>query len=398
MFLDAKRKTWGLILLDGENGDCVKIGAEPKRLHRLPDKAIFVAPMVLVNQGCSRFAYCDFDVLFQHAIQSIAGPKTDEDLLLFLTALLNTPLTAYYTFHTAANLGVERDKVHFQELLQLPFPLPEQTKSPRASSEIVREAAARLRRARDEMLAAGLNDVNRNDTRQEAIREVTELVYRYYDLTRWERALVEDTVKIFRPSSTPATYTKAIPTVNEAGADDRETYAELLCQTVNRWAQRSRYFLTPSILVAWKKTSLCLADSRRQASQHASVASCGIRRRGRHDVFHSDSEGPCEIRCRSAMRRNAWLRARRKHSSRTLGGVQSNQSQTGSSLADKRWRIPTAPTGKQSSIPRHHEAPTARRSISDLPLASSSSLELIGGVCFALNQISHRSAPQKSVK
>ena len=250
LFLDAKRKTWGLILLDGENGDCVKIGAEPKRLHRLPDKAIFVAPMVLVNQGCSRFAYCDFDVLFQHAIQSIAGPKTDEDLLLFLTALLNTPLTAYYTFHTAANLGVERDKVHFQELLQLPFPLPEQTKSPRESSEIVREAAARLRRARDEMLAAGLNDVNRNDTRQEAIREVTELVYRYYDLTRWERALVEDTVKIFRPSSTPATYTKAIPTVNEAGADDRETYAELLCQTVNRWAQRSRYFLTPSILVA----------------------------------------------------------------------------------------------------------------------------------------------------
>jgi hypothetical protein len=250
LFLDAKRKTWGVVLLDGEHGDCPKIGPEPKRLHRLPDRAIFTAPMVLVNQGCSRFAYCEFDVLFQHAIQSIAGPKKDEDLLLFLTALLNTPLTTYYTFHTAANLGVERDKVHFEELLQLPFPLPEQTKSPKESSEIVREVAARLRRAHDEMLAAGLNDVNRSHTRQEAIRELTELVYRYYDLARWERALVEDTAKIFRPSSTPATYTKAIPTLTEVGADDREAYAELLCQTINRWAHRSRYFLTPSILVA----------------------------------------------------------------------------------------------------------------------------------------------------
>lgn len=250
LFLNAKRKTWGVVLLGGENGDCTKIGPEPNRLHRLPDRAIFTPPMVLVNQGCSRFAYCDFDVLFQDAIQSIAGPKADEDLLLFLVALLNAPLTTYYTFHTAANLGVERDKVHFEELLQLPFPLPEQTKNPVESSRTIREVARRLRRARDEMLAAGINDVSRAAAREEAVREVTELVYRYYDLTRWERALVEDTARIFRPSSTPTTYTKSIPTLVDSGVEDRETYAELLCQTINRWAQRSRYFLAPSLLIA----------------------------------------------------------------------------------------------------------------------------------------------------
>lgn len=250
LFLNARRKTWGVMLLEGEAGDCTKIGPEPNRLHRLPNEAIFTGPMVLVNQGCSRFAHCDFDVLFQHAIQSIAGPKADEDLLLFLTALLNTHLTTYYTFHTAANLGVERDKVHFEELLQLPFPLPEQTKNPVENSKIIREVATRLRRAKGEMLTAGIDDSNREAARDEAVREVTELVYRYYDLTRWERALVEDTAKIFRPSSTPPTYTKPIATVAEAGVEDRETYAELLCQTINRWAQRSRYFLTPSILVA----------------------------------------------------------------------------------------------------------------------------------------------------
>jgi hypothetical protein len=268
-FLAGSNRHWGVIL---EEDDCTSFDDVPDDLRRLPHKSIFTAPMVLVNQGCSRFAYCDFDLLFQHAIQSIAGPKRDEDLLLFLTALLNTPLTTYYTFHTAANLGVERDKVHFEELLQLPFPLPEQTKHPAESSEIICEVARRLRRAREEMLAAGVNEVSRDAARVEAIREVTELVYRYYDLTRWERALVEDTARIFRPSSTPQTYTKPIPTLAESDVEDREAYAGLLCQTINRWAQRSRYFLTPSILVA-KQEGLGLLTITK-TSQRTLLPSC----------------------------------------------------------------------------------------------------------------------------
>jgi hypothetical protein len=246
-FLDANKKNWGLLLLPG---DCDDIGREPQKLHRLPDKSVFNPPLVLVNQGCSRFAFSSLPVLFQHSLQSVAGPKKDEDLLLFLTALLNTPLAAYYTFHTAANLGVERDKVHFEELLQLPFPLPEQTRQPDESWNIVRTVAERLRRARTEMLAAGLDDQQRVATREEAVRDVTELVYRYYGLTRWERALVEDTVNIFEPSKTPTSYTKPIPTLAESSGADREAYAELLCRTLSRWARRSRYSLQPHIRVA----------------------------------------------------------------------------------------------------------------------------------------------------
>lgn len=246
-FLTGASRRWGVHL---HTSDCEPFGSVPEDLRRLPDKAIFTAPMVLVNQGCSRFAFSSFNVLFQHSIQSIAGPRKDEDLLLFLTALLNTPLTTYYTFHTAANLGVERDKVHFEELLQLPFPPPENTKRPDESRAIVREVAARLRRARDEMVAAGFNNQHRSAARDEAICQVTELVYRYYDLTRWERLLVEDTASIFRPSSTPPTYNKPIPTLAESSAPDRRSYAELLCQTINRWAQRSRYSLTPGIRLA----------------------------------------------------------------------------------------------------------------------------------------------------
>ena len=272
LFLNAKKKTWGVALLQGDAGDCSKIGPEPKQLHRLPDKAIFTAPMVLVNQGCSRFAFSNFDVLFQHSIQSIAGPKRDEDFLLFLTALLNTPLTAYYTFHTAANLGVERDKVHFEELLQLPFPPPEKTKRPDESRAIVREVAERLRRARDEMAAAGFNDQHRFAARNEAIREVTELVYRYYDLTRWERMLVEDTTNVFEPSKTPTSDDKLIPTLSESSALDREGYAEVLCQTINRWARRSRYSLTPGIRLA-KREGLALLTLTK-TTERALLLSC----------------------------------------------------------------------------------------------------------------------------
>ena len=262
-FVNADNPRLGLMLVDD---DAEAIGTRFTALHRPRDPAIYRAPMVLVAQGFTAKVFSDRDVLFQDSLQSIAGPKKDEDLLLFLTALLNTPLATYYTFHTAANLGVERDKVHFEELLQLPFPLPEKTKRPDESRAIVREVAARLRRARDEMTAAGINDEHRFAARDQAILEVTELVYRYYDLTAWERALVEDTANIFEPSKTPTSYHKPIPTLAESSPADRAAYAELLCQTINRWAWRSQYSLIPSIRLA-KREGLALLTLNRSTER-----------------------------------------------------------------------------------------------------------------------------------
>jgi hypothetical protein len=84
--------------------------------------------------------------------------------------------------------------------------------------------------------------------------------------------LVEDTAKVFKPSSTPATYNKPIPTGAESSTTDRESYAELLCQTINRWARRSRYSLTPSIHVA-KREGLALLTLTK-TGQHALLLSC----------------------------------------------------------------------------------------------------------------------------
>jgi hypothetical protein len=248
LYLDANNTHFGLFLT---KSDCGSIGGRFQALHRPRSPEIYKAPLVIINQGFSRFAFSEFDVLFQAALQSIAGQQNDKDLLLFLTAFLNSPLATYFLFHTSANWGVERDKVHFEELLQLPFPLPENTKDPAASLAIIRKVATRMIRLRDELADFNeLDEPNREQARKDATRDLNEMVYQYFDLSKWERALVEDTCSIFEPSSTPASLTVSIPTLEPSQVEERKIYAELVCQTINRWARRSGYTLVPSTVLA----------------------------------------------------------------------------------------------------------------------------------------------------
>src|SRR5205823_4417033 len=87
--------------------------------------AVFRAPHVLVSKGFTRVAFADFDVSFQHALRGISGPPEDRDLLVFLTAYLASNLAKYFLFQTSSNWGVSRQEVHVEELLRLPFPLPQ---------------------------------------------------------------------------------------------------------------------------------------------------------------------------------------------------------------------------------------------------------------------------------
>jgi hypothetical protein len=93
--------------------------------RRLPINRIFQPPFVLLNQGFTSAVFFDYQVRFQHSLQSIAGEKGDEDSLLWLAVFLRSRMARYFVFHTAANLGTERDKVHMPEFLRLPFFLPD---------------------------------------------------------------------------------------------------------------------------------------------------------------------------------------------------------------------------------------------------------------------------------
>ena len=97
--------------------------------------------MLLVNKACTKFLFSDFDVLFQDDFQSICAPLEDKGELLFLTAYFASPLAQYLLFHTTANIGIERDIARLNEMLRLPFPLPEDMPKPAEAKRTIADCA-----------------------------------------------------------------------------------------------------------------------------------------------------------------------------------------------------------------------------------------------------------------
>jgi hypothetical protein len=202
----------------------------------------------LINRGFTKFAYVDFPLLFRDALKSIAGPPGDEQLLKFLAGVLNSDLAKYFLFHTSANWGVERNQVHFFELLRLPFPLPAQTQDHRRSNATIAQVTSRIDEVRRR---STINPLRRQDEVESAKREINSLVADYYNLTSWEKMLVDDTTKVFEPSSTPS-LDSSIPTLKLSSEPDRSAYVHTLCATINRWATRSKLQLNGRTFVSRK--------------------------------------------------------------------------------------------------------------------------------------------------
>lgn len=244
------------------------IGASTKYLRRAPHKALFKAPLVLVSKGFGKVAHCYFNVLFEDALRSISGPKEDNDLLVFLSAYLQSKLAWYCLFHTSANWGSERDQVHLSELLRIPFPLPDKEPVTPDGQKIIKQVSRKFDRLRDDLhdslmklrassKSQSLFDEDRaeiNSQWQQERRkladalqtEIEPLIYRYFGLTEQEVMLVEDTIHVFEPSSTPTTWlssqTVTLDDVNETmvkpyNGIGLKLYADTLTTTLNKWAQ-----------------------------------------------------------------------------------------------------------------------------------------------------------------
>lgn len=249
LFVDAGNKKIDLVL---SKSDCQEVSSNYARLHRLPDRRLFQPPMVLVNHSFTRIVFCDFPVLFRHALQSFSGRKKDKEnkeLLLFLAGVFHSPLPFYFLFHTSANWGVERNDIHLDEMLRCPFPLPDDTVNPAKSWDIVRKVATRIMDAKERVEE---NVLGRQNEIESAKSDITEWVFDYYGLRSWERVLVEDTVKIYEPSSTPHSISADIKTLHPSTEDNRREYAAYLCDTLNAWAHRSPLRVSGRGLVARK--------------------------------------------------------------------------------------------------------------------------------------------------
>jgi hypothetical protein len=255
-----------------ELGTYLKVhGYRLDKVHRARDERIFEGPLVLLNQGFSTAAFFEYRVRFQDSLQSIGGTTADADILLWLMVVLRSKFARYFVFHTAANLGTERDKVHLAEVLRLPFFLPDDEAAQANGASIVSEATSKILQLKEEMqedannLLSGLGRSKPGllfrDTfdagsatrelknwlssqRKKARKlqaELEPLVYMYYGLSKQEQALVEDTCEVFDRSGTPSSLDAArnIPTLQPIADTGLEPYATILTETLNSWASGS---------------------------------------------------------------------------------------------------------------------------------------------------------------
>ena len=204
--------------------------------------------MVLINKACTKFLFSDFNVLFQDDFQSISGPITDETELLFLAAVLASPLAKYLLFHTTANMGIERPIARLEELLDLPFPLPEDMPNQDCSQAIIEKCAALLRSLRQELLPSR-SLLEHTSLIQQTEQMLNTLVYDYFSVCDWERYLIDDTVNVFSTSSIPPSLdSEKLLTAKPSTPDNREEYAATLVSTFRGWSRTKSPLWTQSCI------------------------------------------------------------------------------------------------------------------------------------------------------
>jgi len=196
----------------------------------------FKGPHILIPQGVRReegvlrAAYVEQDMCFQHSLQAIRFPEQDKNRAKFLTAVLNSSLAAWYYFHTSANFGADRAKVHEKQLLELPFPPPEDLPDPKGAQQAQDKIVALI----DTLLAhkdAALVDPG---WIQPYIEQANTLVFQYYGLTKDEQALVEDGMRAIIPSMQPRRGENT-PLMQNSSQESRAEYVKTLIAALTRW-------------------------------------------------------------------------------------------------------------------------------------------------------------------
>lgn len=231
-FIKATSDVLNLFLLEQDCAILPSTSVEVRRLLRSTD--IFRAPHVLVAKGFTSTAFADFDVSFQDAVRGIHGPAEDRELLVFLAAYLRTPLARYFLFHTSSNWGVSRQEVHVEEMLRLPFPLPEQQPDPKRSKQIVSTVAKIVDDAAHE---AAADFVDRAGIVHDATRKIEPLIEEYFDVLPMEKSLIEDTVNVIIGSARPTRARPLVPTLKSATKAQQTAYRDRVCEMLNGWAK-----------------------------------------------------------------------------------------------------------------------------------------------------------------
>ena len=236
LFIPATSAALDLFILED---DCDTLPSKRVQVRRLiQNTEIFQSPHVLVAEGYTSIAYADFDVSFQHALRGIHGPAKDRNLLIFLAAYLRSPLAMFFLFHTSSSWGVARPKVHVEEVLRVPMPLPDQQSDPKRCWHIVEKVAKIVTAA---ALKASADLADREGIVRSADAAIIPLLDEYFNVHPMEKPLIQDTLKVTIPSIQPTRRRMPVPTVAPSTISQREAYRDRVCAMLNDWAKRGKY-------------------------------------------------------------------------------------------------------------------------------------------------------------
>lgn len=246
--------------------ECEELSSNDMRLRSRSNTCVepFRAPHVLVGKGFSRIAFADFDVSFQHALRGIHGPDEDADLLMFLAAYLRSRLARYFLFHTSSNWGVSRPEVHVNELLRLPFVLPEDKPKSAQGRRILRSIKSIVERAMRE-IDRPLR--HKQDLVDKASADIEPLIEEYFDVDEVERMLIADTLEIIEPSKQPTQAMSHVHTITPSTQQMRDAYGALLCRVLNEWAEKGWTVHCRTVTSSTLGLSAAILEKTRSAEQ-----------------------------------------------------------------------------------------------------------------------------------
>ena len=215
-----------------------------KALIRRHDEAVrrrgfekgFDGPRVLVPQGAGnrrlKAAYSETPFTFQDAIRAITVPEGDRERAKLLAALLNSKLLFWYAFHSTSSIGSERPKVHQDQLLDLPFPAPEETPEAQRSLSAAKGLIALIDGASEKLDSP----MQPPDVLDQMLNDIDRLACDYFALTEREISVVEETWEYVVPALQPRP--SASPRIWEPpSAEKRRKYAQVLTSSLDDWTE-----------------------------------------------------------------------------------------------------------------------------------------------------------------
>jgi hypothetical protein len=234
----------------------------PMIVHRPRDPSLFRGPKVLFSKGSRKVIYTSELVLFRDTFTAITGKREDESVLQFLNAVLGSDLAYYFLFHTNANLGIYRPQVYPEDFMLIPFFLPKDAIDPKKAEEIVKKAAQAIRDFGETLKREVCFD--RSEEEEKVRHNVLEpLVREYYDIDEYEAMLIEDTMTLAIPSSTPGQSKEDLPTLRIPNDADCQAYRKTLCEMMNHFGKGSRLKVHGNVLMGdpYSVVQLSLGDT-----------------------------------------------------------------------------------------------------------------------------------------